>query len=196
MQTATLENSELTNPEAGQTQPDASPIPPQSQTGDGANAKKPQSTPDRVRLMAMGMTKRAARKILAGGGSERWLTLQVTARVNMTFYANSLEQLAIAQKRANQLGYDKSVDARTRVAALAVVAQCGMSIARLGEANLANAARIDDPDRDSEKNPAPQNNTLVFGFPPVATPAAEPQADKATTGRPIDVQVVEPSKSP
>jgi len=145
--------------------------------------------------MAMGLTKRAARKILAGGGNERWLTLQVTARVNMTFYANSLEQLAAAQKRANMLGSDKTIDARTRVAALAVVAQCGMSIARLGEANLSNAARIDDPDRDSEKTPAPQNNTVIFGFPPVASAPTLSDGEKAKNGRTVDVEALPIAKT-
>lgn len=144
--------------------------------------------PERYSLQKLGLSQKAAMKLLAGDKPDKWLRLTITARVGLGFTFNSLEEMAAAQKKAVQLAKDSTLEARTRASCLMAAAQLGTAIARTVETNIMSARAIDDPENDADKPPAPQKNIFNFGFPPVITPARN--------GQSTDIEVVEEPKSP
>ena len=124
---------------------------------------------DRDFLRQLGMTKSMAAKILADGKSQRYLNTKITARVMLVAQANSVDELMKTQRVAAKMGKDKSIDARTRCACLAVVPQCGMALARLSEAAIGVARNLDEPEDNGEGRIVKPVQNNFFGFPPVAT---------------------------
>lgn len=154
-----------------------------------ANPRQPDSAfPERFSLQKIGLSKKAAMKLLAGGKPDKWLRLTITSRVGLGFTFNSLEQMAAAQKKAVQLANDSKLEIRARTSCLIAAAQLGTAIARTVETNIMSARAIDDPENEADKPPAPQKNIFNFGFPPVVT-----QARNGTT---TDVEVIPEAKSP
>lgn len=120
--------------------------------------------------------------MLANGKSESYLNTKITARVMLVNHANGVEQIMMAQRKANLMGKDKGIDPRTRCACLSVVAQCGMALARLSEVALVTARNLDQPDENGESKVVKPTQNNYFGFPPVATSPNRAIEASATTG--------------
>jgi hypothetical protein len=147
--------------------------------------------PDKDFLKQLGMTKRMAMKILASGKSEKYLNTKVTARVLLVTQANSVDQIMMAQRKANLMAKDKSLDPRTRCACLAVVPQCGMALARLSEVAISTARNLDLPEDAGEKTAIKPVQNNYFGFPPVVAMPLRNLTPSAKTGETITVEAVE-----
>ena len=133
---------------------------------------------ERAKLRRMGLNDRVIRRLLTSDLSEKYLNTRVTSGIALVFNANSMEELQRAQRRANEVGGNVTADARTRVAALGVVAQLGMAIARVTEVAVKTAAVLDNPERTVDPPPREAPVTNNFFMPPIVKP--RPRGESAT----------------
>lgn len=136
--------------------------------------------------MQVGASRRQAFRMFAAMRPLKFLNRRVTGGVTLVAQATSIEQLERTQKGMQKLMKDTSLDARVRVSAGAVVAQCAMAIARHGESMMQAAEAIErseDGQSESSKSPVVavniQNNTFT---PPVAAPRKVPITVAAKNG--------------
>ena len=149
-----------------------------------------ESLPDKEFLRRLGVTRKVAQRMLmADGKSEAFLNTRVTARVYLVHQTNSAEEIMKAQRKANSLGSDTDQDGRTRAACLAVVAQCGMALARLSEVALATARNLDVPEEGGGSKVVKPVQNNYFGFPPVAEDPRNPLTPPAKIGTPSPADI-------
>lgn len=137
-------------------------------------------------LKKLGIKPNAAKRILSQAlpGAEL-LTRQVVAHVNMVSYANTTEEIVRAIEYAGRLVRDPKVDAKVRAQLATAIAQLSQGLARIGEANLATAEKMDE--EFGKANP-PRNPSIVAdkvfigGFPPVANAPQRAPLALARTG--------------
>lgn len=153
------------------------------------------TSPDKSLLAQLGMTKRMAMKTLAQGRSERYLNTKITARVHLVMQANSADEISKAQKTANKLSKDKTLDGRSRAACVVAVAQCGMSLARASEVAMSLARNLDAPEEEGEKPAVRPVQNNYYGFPPVAKPSNRRSAASASSGDGAIVDVTPETKA-
>ena len=140
-------------------------------------------------MESLGIGKAVAMRLLADGKSERFLNTRITARVYVVHQVNSAEEVMKAQKRANAIGMDPTVDVRSRVAALDVASRCAMSLARLSEVALVTARNMDEPENANDPKVVKPVQNNYFAYPPVAAISNREPAASATSGeeRPLNV---------
>lgn len=142
--------------------PDAAPPAGSGPQADEANM------PDGQMLRVMGYTKKTAARLLANGKSKKYLNTLITCKVAMVHGCNSMDQVMALQKGALKTSKDPSVDARTRVAAMAVGVQAGMTWARMTEAMISTARNLDAPEGEGNQPAIKLTQHNTFGFPPVS----------------------------
>lgn len=173
MQELIPKDGPTTSPESATSQPPAVIEPPSEEEQAIAEARR------------LGASRSAAYKLFAAMRPAKFLNRRVTGGVALIAQANSLEQLARTQKGMRVLMRDKNVDARVRVAAGAVMAQCAMAIARHSESMMDVAKDVDGEGQQADTPKPPsvavniQNNTFT---PPVAAPRSTPITVAAKSG--------------
>lgn len=140
------------------------------------------SLPDKDVLRVMGYTKKTAARLLANGKSKKYLNTLITCKVAMVHGCNSMEQVMMLQKGALKTSKREDVDARTRVAAMAVGVQAGMTWARMAEAMIATARNLDMPEDEGKKPPVKATQNNYYGFPPVSDGSERRTTDPAKNG--------------
>lgn len=187
-QTVGSENMALTMPDGATPSADSppAPTPPENAVAVAEAVSEEPSALDvveveRSKLRKMGLNDRVIRRLLATDVAEKYLNTRVTSSIALVFNANSMEELQRAQRRANEVG-STAADARTRVAALGVVAQLGMAIARVTEVAVKTAAVVDNPEGAVQppERPAPVTNN--FFMPPIVKPRQRGEGVTAKIG--------------
>lgn len=129
-------------------------------------------------LRRMGLTQKMTRRVFAGNTDGKMLKREICGRISLVFFANSLESLALAQKKCLVLARRKGLEAKDVAAALSVSVQAGNAVGNMGRIFMDAAGEL-----DSETPKPPKAPTVVqqFNFPQVQGQPA-PQLPQASSG--------------
>ena len=135
-------------------------------------------------LKAAGLSGAMARRFIRGNGKDaKVLNRRICGGVMMTYWFESVEANAAAQRQALKMARDKNIPPSVRAYAASLIAPLSISLLRSGQSIIDNAP--DDPEYPNPSKPGGSPNTqinLTFNTPPVASPAPN-----ANSGTPIDV---------
>lgn len=137
-------------------------------------------------LKSLGLSPRMTRKLFAGRKDPQMLRREICGRISLVYFADSLDQLALAQKRCLNWSRKKGLTARDVALLLTCSVQAGNSVCNAGRIFMDAAGELD---RESPKPPKPPTGdkqapavAVQFNFPQVAEMPAKPTVPIATSG--------------